>query len=280
MRKMIVVGIVLSLCAAGVFAQTVTKSSDAVGLEERSMDVFPSGFEPRTEPVYSTELEAATKKAGVTEETVGDPYSFGRKVVFLGVAQTDSVDLQEDCSAYPPDFGRCVETAPAPGPTSVYETDLAVIELPGKSTKSILCFTITPFSTWEWFNPTASQQTAQMFLRPVLRIESDVLLDPSLINPNTGLPFNGVLFDNPISTFLQARSLDPNEYEFQSHRMTRSCTGGLVNEGALRDGYGLSNSVIKNFFKNPITVSFGVSGTVQMVTNASYFVGVRLYGDK
>jgi hypothetical protein len=56
--------------------------------------------------------------------------------------------------------------------------------------------------------------------------------------------------------------------------------GGIISEAALRDAYGLSDSVIKDFFKNPITVSFGTAGDVSMTTSVSYFAGIRLYGDK
>ncbi len=280
MSTKVVLGVVFSFCAAGVFAGSLTSSSPAAGVAEQSMDVFPPNHQPRTVALERPELEDVKRAPGVTEETVGDPYSFGANMIYLGVAQTESVDLQEDCSAYPPDAGRCIETNPAPASTSVDEAGLATIVLPGKSTKTILCFTVTPFATWEWFNPTASQQNAAMTLSPTVRIESEALLDPSLINPVTGAPFNGAIDVGPIRTFYQIRSLDPNEYDFQRQVMTRSCTAGVVNEGALRDSYGLTDAVIKQFFKNEITVSFGVGGNVSLTTFVNYTVGIRLYGDK
>ena len=118
-----------------------------------------------------------------------------------------------------------------------------------------------------------------MRLNPTVRIESEVLDDPSLIDPGTGLPFNGVLLDQPISTFFEVRSLDQDEFDFRRQIMTRTCTAGIVNVRSLRDGYGLSDAVIKDFFKKPITVTFGVRGAVSMMTYADYSVGIRLYGD-
>ena len=47
----------------------------------------------------------------------------------------------------------------------------------------------------------------------------------------------------------------------------------------LRDAYGLSEALIKDFFKNPITLTFGVRGSVALVPSATYRVGIRLYGD-
>jgi hypothetical protein len=220
----------------------------------------------------------APAHAQVTEESVGDPDSFGRAQTYLGVVQA-GVRLEPDCSLFPPDGVPCIELAPAPAVTSVDEADLGTIQLPGKATNSLICFTFTPFGSWEWFNGTGVSQDARMFLRPAVRVESAVLADPSLINPVTGLPFDGVLLDTTISTFLQARTLDPGESDLQFRSTTRACTGGLVNPRVLRDAYGLSDSLIKDFFKDPITLSFGVRGDVSMVTSASYSVGVRLYGD-
>ncbi len=149
--------------------------------------------------------------------------------------------------------------------------------LPGKATKSIICFTFTPINSWNWSNNTGSPQTAYMFLRPSVRIQSDTLI--GLVDLN-GNPFvDGVLMDSTITTALQARTLNDGEFDIQYSATTRSCIGGLVSERALREGYGLTNAQIKDFFKNPITLSFGVYGSVSMVTSASYLVGVRLYGD-
>ena len=220
----------------------------------------------------------APVQAQVTEETVGDPDSFGEARTYLGLAQ-GRVSLRPDCTGFPPDGGPCIELAAAPAITSVDETDLDSIVLPGRATNSLVCFTFTPLTTWQWENATAAPQAGRMFLRPLVRVESPVLEDPGLINPNTGLPFDGVLFESTISTYLESRTVDPGETELQYRAMTRSCIGGLVSVRSLRDGYGLSEAVIKEFFKNPITFTFGVRGDVAMVSTASYILGVRLYGD-
>lgn len=276
MRKTFVIATLLVLGMGSTWVGAFDQERQA---GEQPLDVLTTGPGQLMPGLMESDEEAILKRRGVDEDTVGDPYSFERKKTYLGVAQTESVSLQADCSTHPPDAGPCVEVGPAPVATSVDESDLAVIELPGRSTKNILCFTFTPFANWEWNNDTGSQQYATMFLRPTVRIENEFLSDPSLINPVTGLPFDGVLFDGTISTFLQSRTLEPNEYDFQYHATTRSCTGGLVNVRSLRDTYGLTESQIRRFFRNPMTLSFGVRGSVSMVTNGGYFVGIRLYGD-
>jgi hypothetical protein len=275
MTKRILVGFVISVCAIAAHAGPPIQPGVPVDLDMLSMAAQHSATNLRYAEAYAYELSA-----DVTEESVGDPDSFGRHKTYLGVAQTATVALQADCSTYPPDSpGVCIVLDPAPGTTSIDEVDLAIIELPEKSTKSILCFTFTPFAYWQWINNTGSAQTASMFLRPLVRIESEVLDDPALVDPGTGLPFNGVLLDHTISSFLQERTLNAGESDTQFRATTRSCTGGLVNVRVLRDTYGLSDSVIKDFFKSPITVSFGVRGEVSMVDWANYSVGIRLYGD-
>ncbi len=71
-------------------------------------------------------------------EDVGDPDSFGKNVTWLGLAQTQGVAIQDDCTGSDPTVERCIVGAPAPAPTVFDETDLATINLPAKATKSLL----------------------------------------------------------------------------------------------------------------------------------------------
>lgn len=274
MLKKILVTLVMLFSVAGVHAQFL----DLAEVDGQLVDLLPAPG-PRSMDLVAIDYEGEVKRAGVTAETVGDPYSFGREKTYLGVAQTRPVTMTTDCTGHPPEGGPCIVLNPAPASTLVDEIDLAVIELPRRSTHSLLCFTFTPFASWNWANTTGSPQAAEMMLRPRVRIESEVLEDPSLIDPGTGLPFNGVLLDSTITTFLQSRTLNPGETDSQYRSMTRSCTAGLVNISYLRDSYGLSDAVIRQFFRKPITVSFGAGGHVSMVDYAHYSVGIRLYGD-
>jgi hypothetical protein len=140
-----------------------------------------------------------------------------------------------------------------------------------------MCFTVTQFSTWIWYNPTAAQATGDMSLYTTVQIENDALL--GLSDPN-GNPFNGKLFLQPngIIVSTQQSSLAPGAFELQRERTTRSCTGGFVSARSL-DALGLTKAQIKNFFATPMTVRFGTQGNVSLVDYAQFFAGIRLYGD-
>jgi hypothetical protein len=255
------------------------------GPDNQTVDLLPSGNQHRLEGRFAPDMAQIAKKGDITIETVGDPDSFGRAKTYLGLAQTETVILTDptapgeySCSDYfAAGYTQCVETTGATRDAAVNLPDLGSIQLPGKATKSILCFTFTPITQWNWSNTTGSPQTATMFLRPSVRIQSDQLI--GLVDLD-GNPFvDGVLMDSTITTSLQQRTLNDGESDFQYSATTRSCIGGLVSERSLREGYGLTNAQIKDFFKNPIKLTFGVYGNVSMVTYATYLVGIRLYGD-
>jgi outer membrane scaffolding protein for murein synthesis (MipA/OmpV family) len=52
-----------------------------------------------------------------------------------------------------------------------------------------------------------------------------------------------------------------------------------VNKRALVEGYGLSEAQATQFFKKPMTITFGARGSAQSSEFTNYFYGIRLYGD-
>lgn len=216
--------------------------------------------------------------AAPTVEDVGDADSFGRNVTYLGLAQTLAVSVLDDCSASDPTLERCIVANPAPTPTSFNEAGLATINLPGKATKSLICFALTPIIQVQWENFLATPAQARFSGNALIDIDNDVLDDPTLIDPNTGLPFGGVL-SLGLSTFTDLHTLQPGETDFKSLQMSRSCIAGIISKRVLVDTYGLTETQATQFFKKPMAISFGARGTFALSSFASYFYGVRLYGD-
>jgi len=221
---------------------------------------------------------SATAAAAPTVDDVGDADSFGRNVTYLGLAQTLSVAVVDDCSASDPTLERCILANPAPATTSFNEADLAAINLPAKATKSLMCFALTPIVQVQWENTLATPSTARFSGRALISIDNEVLDDPALINPDTGLPFGGVL-SLSLSTYTDLHTLQPGEIDFKTFQLSRSCIAGIISKRVLVDTYGLTDTQANQFFKKPMTITFGASGTFGLTSFANYLYGIRLYGD-
>jgi hypothetical protein len=188
------------------------------------------------------------------------------------------VTLADDCSGSDPTLERCIVNNPAPLSTNFDEAGLATMNLPAKATKSLICFGLTPFISVEWSNPTGAMQIARFTASATITIDNEVLDDPTLIDPGTGLPFGGVL-ELGLSTWHNTHSIEPGEFESERSSQTRSCIAGIVNKRALVEGYGLSEAQATQFFKKPMTITFGARGSAQSSEFTNYFYGIRLYGD-
>jgi hypothetical protein len=225
-------------------------------------------------------MEAA--RAMVTDAEVGDAASFGRNVKWLGLVSTGFVQLSSDCTPVagdppPGPDDRCVTTNPAPAITTWDFTDLGRITLPGKSAKSFLCHSATPIMSYGMTNGTGVNGTGRFFHRGRIRIESPVLLDPALIDPATSLPYNGG-FDVSLPSYRDLRTLEPGEISSQSIQATRGCIAGLVSKKSLVES-GLTEAQANEFFKQPITIRIGSSGSSSFVDFAAINFGVRITGD-
>jgi hypothetical protein len=216
--------------------------------------------------------------AAPTPEDVGDADSFQRNVTYLGLAQTLGVTLVDDCTGSDPALERCIVQNAAPASTTFDESGLATMNLPAKATKSLMCFALTPFITVSWNNFTASPQTARFTAQAVITIDNEVLDDPTLIDPGTGLPFGGSV-TLALSTWRNFHSIQPGEFEQESSTQSRNCIAGIISKRSLVENYGLTDTQATQFFKKPMTLTFGARGTVSMSDFTSYFYGIRLYGD-
>lgn len=209
----------------------------------------------------------------------GDPDSFGRNVIHLGVASTPSVAFQNNCAVSPPPApARCVTLNAQPAVTNFTEAKLTVLTIPAKSTNSLLCIVLTPSVSFLFHNQTGvAQPMARFNARATIQLDNEILNDPTLIDPTTGQPFNGRL-QLSIATYYETRNMAVGEREHKQLFMTRHCIHG-ISRAALVESYGLPASVADDFFSHPLTLSFGAAGEAQLVATATYYYGVRIYGD-
>lgn len=167
---------------------------------------------------------------------------------------------------------------PAPASTSFDEPGLATISLPAKASKSLLCFTMTPFIFVDWQNNTAAPALARFNAAADITIANPLLDDPALIDPGTGLPFGGAI-QVSLSTWNNTHTLQPGEVDTERSTLTRACIAGIISQRSLVDNYGLTATQAKDFFKKPMTLTFGSRGSVALSTFTQYFYGFRVYGD-
>jgi hypothetical protein len=211
---------------------------------------------------------------------IADFNSFGRSVIYLGVAGTPTLVFRNNCTiAPPPAPTRCVTMNPQPALTPFTETKLATLTIPAKSTNSLLCFALTPSINFQLHNLTgAAQPTARFGARTTVVLENPLLNDPSLIDPITGLPFNGKI-NLSLATYSESRSMASGERDQKQFFFSRHCIDGVISKQSLEINYGLPPTVVDNFFKNDITLTFGAAGDLQLVSSGTYYYGIRIYGD-
>ncbi len=157
--------------------------------------------------------------------------------------------------------------------------DIGRMTLPGKTSHNILCHWTSGNGVYSLFNGTGVTASARMSLHPYLVVESSVLSNPLLIDPSTGLPFNGSLKTAPGTTYLDIQTLAPNARSTQRMSDSRVCIAGAISRQGLIQGYGLTNAQVDDFFKNPITLKLGLNGVAINVDFASLIYGVRIMGD-
>lgn len=230
--------------------------------------------------------EAKPAKAGgavaplaLTVEEVGDPDTFGKAVKWLGLVSIN-MTLTDNCSpvAGEPALENCIELAPAPAPTPINAPDLASITLPGRSAETLLCHWQTPVVSYSLANTTGAPAQYAFRLTPTYRFESDVLDDPALINPATGLPFGGSL-STSLTSVNRFGTLQDGEFEVQYESGTRMCIGGVLSQRSLVQQWGLTEAQARRFFRRPITIVMGLSGNTRLVDGASINFGTRFVGD-
>jgi hypothetical protein len=227
-------------------------------------------------------------KAGPpTVDDVGDVDSFGKNAVFLG-AQSGFITIQTDpCPAPTP--GPSPSTNPANGDQCFQVTDTSVttpfdaensarINLPGDAAKSIIYPVLNFFYLYNMNNTTGAPAQARFQFTANITIVSDVLNDPSCIDPNTSAACGGKLtFQFTPNRVFDDRHLDTGEHA--QVRMTFSRAGNAGISKANLIGEGLPPMLVDKLFHKPMTLQLNVVGSVRDVDFANITDNMRLFGD-
>jgi hypothetical protein len=276
-----------SFAAAAAIALTTASAAEAAPPRgsatdrlavEKSPDLVARKPGVRRYESFAAPLAGPAAAAAPPVEDVGDADSFGKAVIYLGSAQTKQVSITDDCTGSDPATDVCILRPPGDGFVDISEPSLAVHKLPGKATKSLLCFAFTPILFVNYGNDTAASRLAQMQVFMDVKIENPVLDDPTLIDPTTGLPFNGEIL-TALTAYRETFTLAAGAIDHKRMSLSRHCIGGLLSKRALVEGYGFTEALANKFFRNPTTITLGASGAVRSADFFNLIYGVRFYGD-
>ncbi len=238
--------------------------------------------------VSSLAVAGWVKGANPTVDDVGDADSFGNNAIYLG-AESGFITLQTDpCPAPTP--GPSPSTNPANGDQCFQIADTIVttpfdaensarINLPKNATKTIIYPVLNFFYTYNMNNTTGGSAQARFQFTANISIVSDVLNDPTCIDPNTSAPCGGKLtFQFSPNRVFDDRHLDAGETAQVRLTLTRAGNAGISKAGLV--GQGLPSALVDKLFNKPMTLQLNVVGTAKNVDFASVTGNMRLFGDK
>jgi hypothetical protein len=228
----------------------------------------------------SLAVAGGLRAAPPTMEDVGDVESFGHNAQYMGDS-SGFITLSAACTPAPSPTpsDQCFTLAPAPALTTFSADEICRIKLPKKATRSIIFPLLTFFQNYQLQNTTGVPVPNALFdYSASLSIESDALLDPSIIDPNTGLPANGKLvFQFAPNRVRDDRSM--NNGDRYRNRLTFSRVANAGINKAQLVASGLSDHVVDELFKSSMTIKMNVIGSARMVTDATITCNMRLFGD-
>ena len=265
----------------------VTLVSISVSFAQRKSDDKSDVIEQRN--AILAEMRENAKSSGkgaglaaLTVADVGEPDSFGKNVKFLGTANTGFVVISASCD--PIDIGplgpddRCIlVTDPTVAVPSTTFNDLGRITIPGRSADNVIYAIANHTYFYFMSNSTALPSLGRMTYSPSITIESDALLDPTLINPDTGLPFNGSYTTAGFGTHSVGKTLAVGATDNLTNSYTRANTRGFAR--SLWADLGLTNHAINQLYKKPMTIRLNVRISSRLVSDATILFSIRFLGN-
>ena len=210
---------------------------------------------------------------------VGEAESFGHAALYMGAMSGAFNWSPSPCSPPAPgDNSQCFQTNPAPAQATGDTIDVARIKLPKKATRTIIYPAMNFFVTYELQNTTGvDQPQGEFFFRALLDIESDALLDPSIIDPSTGLPAAGRFRGLFTYTYRDDRSMRNGDRHQQQMTLVRVGNAGITKASLVAGG--LTQAQADAVFAGPITVYLHFSTRARLLNDAMVTGNTRLFGD-
>lgn len=224
-------------------------------------------------------LAGGLRAAPPTVADVGDVDSLGHNAQYMG-ASSGFILLTASCTPAPSPTpsDQCFNINPAPALTTFIANEVCRIKLPKKQTRTIIYPALNFFLNYQLQNSTGVFQPQGLFaFTALLSIESDVLLDPSIIDPGTGLPANGKITQQFSYIFRDDRTMNNGDRQRIRETLVRVGNAGINKAGLV--GQGLSDAVVDDLFKSSMTIKMDVTGSAKLLTDANLTCNMRLFGD-
>jgi hypothetical protein len=271
MKKLLV--FCLILIAGSQIASAQDRSDIKAEMQEQRNAIFKER--------QNSKSNARTNAPSAAPADVGDPDSFGKNALFLGVVTSGVVFIDPTCD--PADIGplgpddHCISPdANGIVPTTTFN-DIGRITIPGKSVSNIIYAIANNTASFSFFNANATPQQARMSYVPTVTFESEALNDPSLIDPNTGNPFNGSFTTGNLGTLTNSKTLASAASELQTHSYTRANTLGFSR--AFWAALGLPPAVIDQIYKKPATIRLNIRVSSKLSDSAVLAYTIRFLGN-
>lgn len=273
MKKYLNVCLLIVICAAVSAAQNI---KDLPQVKNEVFDEMTAIKKEQQNPINSM-LNVAD---------VGEPDSFGKNVKFLGIAMTGVIYVYYSCdpavllAELDLTLGaddRCLAHTVGGATSTGTFNDLGRITIPGKSADNVIYFIINNTVNNEFQNNFSNGLPVFFSYIPRLTIESTALNDPTALDPTTGMPLNGVLTVSTGGAKQFAKTIPANDSEFSFDSYSRASTRGFAR--SYFEDLGLPNNVIKQLYKQPMTIKLGMRVTVRGVFFGQYLYAMRLMGN-
>lgn len=286
-RQSLILAIAAGLGLAGAITYAANRGAITPLPSTPSPAAVALPFEPATAVGFSTLASEAARTATrpaapPTNAQVGDAASFGRNVRWLGMSPGSGAVITNDCAAVHREDPaiQCQQVTDYAVDTAFAFTDLGRIELPAAAANSMLCHWLTPLMQGNYYTTSTTPTVGRIAYAPNITIESPVLADPAMIDLQTGAPFNGRIVRGAsyeIENAVLQQGLPLQLAAFRQRTVT--CADALVSKQQLIDLHGLTRAQADRFFASPITLRFGVRGSVRNVGRVVIALGARVVGD-
>lgn len=224
-------------------------------------------------------LAGGLRAAPLTAADVGDVDSFGHNAQYMGAA-SGFINLTASCTPNPSPTpnDQCFNLNAAPATTSFTANEICRIKLPKKATRTIIYPALNFFLNYQLQNSTGVAQPQGLFaFTALISISSDALMDPSIIDPNTGLPANGTLTAQFSYIFRDDRTMNNGDRQRIRETLVRVGNAGINQAGLLAQG--LTQHQVDELFKSSMTITMDVTGSAKLATDANITCNMRLFGD-